>query len=45
MAQKPADPPVHHSKTKRRSALNLKPVKAGLSRSVVLFAGARTEIV
>ena len=44
MVQRPADPPVHHSKAKRRFALNLKPVKAGLSRSVVLFAGARTEI-
>ena len=45
MVQIPADPPVHHSKAKRRSAQNLKPVKAAPSRPVVSFAGARTEIV
>lgn len=45
MVQRPADPPVHHSKAKRRSAQNLKPVKAALSRPAVSFAGVRTEIV
>ena len=45
MVQKPADPPVHRSKAKRRSAQNPKSVKAVLSRPAVSFAGARTEIV
>ena len=45
MVQRPADPPVHHSKAKRRSAQNLKPVKAARSRPAVSFAGAKTEIV
>ena len=45
MDQKPADPPVHHSKAKRRSAQNPKLVKTALSRPAVLFAGVRTEIV
>ena len=45
MVQILADPPVHHSKMKRRSAQGLKPVRAVLSRLVVSSAGARTEIV
>ena len=45
MVQRPADPPVHHRKTKRRSAQIQKPVRAVLSRPAVSFAGARTEIV
>ena len=45
MVQRPADPPVHHSKAKRRSAQNPKIVKTALSRPAVLFAGERTETV
>ena len=45
MVQRPADPPVHHSKAKRGSAQNLKLVKTALSRPAVSFAGVRAEIV
>ena len=45
MLQRPADPPVHHSKAIRMSAQNLKLVKTVLSRPAVSFAGVRTEIV
>ena len=45
MVQRPADPPVHHSKMKRRSAQNLKPVRAALFQPADSSAVAKTEIV
>ena len=45
MVQRPADPPVHHRKMKRRSVQNLKSVRAALFQPADLSAGAKTEIV